>query len=517
MSRLGISASPSAMAAAISQGKALPSGFREIARVEMRGNVDSGGSSGGDVGGDGNAYTLSELGRVALHAVKAMAMDAIVIQAAAAAEEGAFALDGSGFNALGYGGDSGNALVRSNSGHGRHNNNNRRTLALEGVSSGGTITLPDGTVATLVIPPQHNNNNKHGLFLPYNDNNNKNNNNNMLALARSHSGALAVSSSRRNSNNNNMHTSTSSTGMVTYRDKSGALQRVDPRGVRKDSQLGAALAIAVSMEEWSMLEAWERSEEQHNYQPAGVSQQGLSVMGNFDNSDQEGATITMAMLVQLRDPKRDNLAVGAPMLAMVTAEKLPPSSKKKKTSAGRSGTGKRYLTGGQRLLTHSGKEGLDVGDGEEVKVEDVLEEEEEGQEEGGSGLHEEEEEEEEEEPKYKITGVHLVGMYQDPASVAKQRAARDRQFGARKSNTNWSFNRRSVPTASRHGGAAAAWGASSHDPFRRRTATVREGDTMWGIAQRTLGDGQRWREVAEKNPQIQNPDLIRPKDNIRVK
>lgn len=43
------------------------------------------------------------------------------------------------------------------------------------------------------------------------------------------------------------------------------------------------------------------------------------------------------------------------------------------------------------------------------------------------------------------------------------------------------------------------------------THQVKSGDTLWGIAQKALGDGSRWREIYELNKdQIQNPDLIFP-------
>lgn len=41
--------------------------------------------------------------------------------------------------------------------------------------------------------------------------------------------------------------------------------------------------------------------------------------------------------------------------------------------------------------------------------------------------------------------------------------------------------------------------------------TVKKGDTLWGIAQRTLGSGARWREIYEANKsKIKNPNLIYP-------
>ena len=39
-------------------------------------------------------------------------------------------------------------------------------------------------------------------------------------------------------------------------------------------------------------------------------------------------------------------------------------------------------------------------------------------------------------------------------------------------------------------------------PVQQRTYTVRRGDTLWAIATREYGDGQRWREIAQANPSI---------------
>ena len=48
------------------------------------------------------------------------------------------------------------------------------------------------------------------------------------------------------------------------------------------------------------------------------------------------------------------------------------------------------------------------------------------------------------------------------------------------------------------------------------TYEVKKGDTLWHIAERYLGDGARYKEIAEKNPQIQNPNLIFPGQKIKI-
>lgn len=35
-----------------------------------------------------------------------------------------------------------------------------------------------------------------------------------------------------------------------------------------------------------------------------------------------------------------------------------------------------------------------------------------------------------------------------------------------------------------------------------RTYTVRKGDTLWSIAQREYGDGQKWRDISAANPSL---------------
>ncbi|WP_090089691.1 LysM peptidoglycan-binding domain-containing protein [Clostridium uliginosum] len=48
-----------------------------------------------------------------------------------------------------------------------------------------------------------------------------------------------------------------------------------------------------------------------------------------------------------------------------------------------------------------------------------------------------------------------------------------------------------------------------NDTVKVRTHTVVEGDTLWHIAKKYLGDGNRYKEIAEIN-NISNPDLIFP-------
>ena len=45
-----------------------------------------------------------------------------------------------------------------------------------------------------------------------------------------------------------------------------------------------------------------------------------------------------------------------------------------------------------------------------------------------------------------------------------------------------------------------------------QTYTVKSGDTLWAIAKKHLGSGNRWPEIYDKNRSVigDNPDLIKP-------
>ncbi len=48
-----------------------------------------------------------------------------------------------------------------------------------------------------------------------------------------------------------------------------------------------------------------------------------------------------------------------------------------------------------------------------------------------------------------------------------------------------------------------------------KTYTVKKGDTLWGIAKRELGNGQKYKELAKIN-KIANPNLIYPNQVLRL-
>lgn len=55
-------------------------------------------------------------------------------------------------------------------------------------------------------------------------------------------------------------------------------------------------------------------------------------------------------------------------------------------------------------------------------------------------------------------------------------------------------------------GAATGPGIYEPEPLPpapvARTYTIRKGDTLWSIAQREYGDGQKWRDISAANPSV---------------
>jgi LysM repeat protein len=65
------------------------------------------------------------------------------------------------------------------------------------------------------------------------------------------------------------------------------------------------------------------------------------------------------------------------------------------------------------------------------------------------------------------------------------------------------------PPAPAESAPAAEQPAPAAEPEQARTYTVVSGDTLWAIAERFYGDGNKYPQIAEASG-ISNPDLIKP-------
>eukprot|EP00249_Psilotum_nudum_P018713 c26929_g1_i2 orf=651-4022(-) len=177
-----------------------------------------------------------------------------------------------------------------------------------------------------------------------------------------------------------------------------------------------------------------------------------------------GNTLMIAMLVQLRDPFRNNEPVGAPMMALVQAERvvIPPKPK----------VGKRVSTSGNSEEDEEAKQ----------LTEQVVQE----------------------PPQFKITGVHMSGLRtgEDDKKVSWG-SQKQKQSGSR-----WLIAQGMAKTAKHP--------LLKSKPMPSKTK-VKPGDTLWSISSRVHGTGQKWREVAALNPHIRNPDVIFTNDTIRTR
>ncbi|GBG74784.1 hypothetical protein CBR_g19296 [Chara braunii] len=190
-----------------------------------------------------------------------------------------------------------------------------------------------------------------------------------------------------------------------------------------------------------------------------------------------GNTLTLAMLVQLRDPLKNYEPLGAPMLAMVQAERVnvhPALLDKERVNGG-------------------GKGGpLDETDDGGMRDEPCQ----------NPGEHHGKEDR----PRFKITGIHMCGLNQAAETTSKKKG-----WGGQKqqqSGSRWLL--------------ANGMGPKSRHPFLKTKPVpsqtkVKEGESLWSISAKLYGSGAEWRRVAKLNPHIRNPDVIFANETLRTR
>jgi nucleoid-associated protein YgaU len=67
-----------------------------------------------------------------------------------------------------------------------------------------------------------------------------------------------------------------------------------------------------------------------------------------------------------------------------------------------------------------------------------------------------------------------------------------------------------------HVHASAASHATTLPATQTGTVRVQRGDSLWKLAEQHLGNGTRWHELAELNPEIGDPNVIHVGDSIRL-
>lgn len=255
--------------------------------------------------------------------------------------------------------------------------------------------------------------------------------------------------------------------------------------VSKDSdenpiQTGGILASAISLEKWMELDMGiaNEADQNENTHTVKAANRDLHVANSKSNSKKKqnnsrfscmNETLTIAMLVQLRDPLRNYEPVGVPMIAIIQAERVikPPRAKLSK----------------------------------QVPMRANAESEEEDAEEKSVQLQ----------PQFKITEVHMAGL---KAPDAEKKEWFFQKWGSKKqeqSGSRWlianGMGKKNKPALLK----------SKALPSQSKSTVVKPGETLWSISSRVHGTGSKWQDIASLNPHIRNPDIIFPNQTIRMK
>eukprot|EP00899_Mesostigma_viride_P002422 jgi/Mesvir1/12180/Mv00422-RA.1 len=464
-------------------------------------------------------YTMEDLGAVIMETVKAMAVEGLLIQAGAGGQ-------------LLVGGGRAAGLLEDGSAEGEGGAGGLQRLSIEGVQSRGAITLPDGSVARLALPAGAGSQSEHSMELM--DVRSSSGKVPSWVLDGGISGMTGAALLRSAFGSSEAPApgaplmlggpGAPGGGALVPRGHSAAglqLLPVGPVQTNLGGRHDVAMGIALGVEAWAHAEAHRAG----TFDGAsaltiveGVRERGMAVIGSgAPTSSRGGKEVTLAMLVQLRDPKKGNVKVGLPMLAMVTAEKVTVRKRDgalllEGGSAGANGDTASTSDGTtqrRRFLLTAGETGTAAGPSDSgfAQGEDGKEG---GEAEGAAPTVEEEgDEEEETEERYRITGVHLCGL-----DTGRNRRGVDTRAGTY--ILGGGKKGQSHPMMHKRAGRGSAWGGGNQARVKQKT-TVQKGDTLWSISAKVYGDGTKWKEVYKKNPHIRNPDIILPNERINLR
>lgn len=245
--------------------------------------------------------------------------------------------------------------------------------------------------------------------------------------------------------------------------------------------------MAVTLDEWMLLDAGMYDEAETKKDTLAimaahhaVHQQLVAHGGDKEESTRDGRqrsskgsgwgcmgnTLTIAMLVQLRDPLRNNEAVGAPMMAFVQAERMfkPPKPKVGRTVSMK-------------------------GNSEDEEADSQPDSQPETQ--------------------FKITGIHMAGLKAPPdQKKIGWGSQKQQQTGSRWLIANgMSKNAKSHPLL------------KANNPVTQSSGRVKvkPGESLWSISARVHGTGSKWKDLMKLNPHIRNPDVIYENQSLRTK
>ncbi|CAM6075532.1 unnamed protein product [Sphagnum tenellum] len=256
------------------------------------------------------------------------------------------------------------------------------------------------------------------------------------------------------------------------------------------------MSTAISLDEWMRLDAGICDEETSKSSLATVAahnalHQNMIVMEKDEDSGKTCSrkkggvlginTLTLAMLIQLHDPLRDYEPVGAPMMALVQAERvMVPSSPRAKLG---------------RCISEKGNSEED----EHSSVSPVPQQ----------------------QQQFKIVDITVSGLKIDDNSTTTTGGRREVGWG----------NQRQQQSGSRWLVANGMSKSLKHQVLKTKAppapppslpATpakfkVQKGETLWSISSLIHGTGAKWQEVAALNPHIRNPDVIFANTTIRTR